>query len=206
MMLLVALFEFGRAGTLPLSCDDPSELTDGLDYVREVCTQAGESFSDSSPHNPVPITCASSTCKVAVDRVSRDCGPLMTESYFSYKKQLLDAAVTACASAPAPATTHLVGFPKPPDIVSCDGELSGRAGGSGANYRQEATIDAGPYGGKVSLNFGTMVLKDGDIMTAYDGQVCDDDTPWLALLRDRSHWWRSSLRSLACAVEGSAAT
>jgi hypothetical protein len=174
--------KLGRAGTLPISCDDPSELTDGLDYVQKVCTQTGESFS--SPYNPIPISCTSSACKVAVGRVSRDCGPLLSgDSWFAATKGFLDAAVTACAPTPAPATTNSLDHSSPPYIVSCTGELSGRAGGSGSNYDQEATIDAGPSGGKASLNFGTLVLADGDILTAYDGPKCDIDTPWLAQLR-----------------------
>ena len=98
---LLALFELGRAGALPLSCDDPSELASGLAYVREICTQTGESFS--SPYNPLPKSCKSPTCKVAVDRVSRDCAPLMaSDAWFSFQKQMLGGAVAACASTPWP--------------------------------------------------------------------------------------------------------
>ena len=186
-ILLVALFELGRAGTLPLSCDDSSELASGLEYVREICSQTGESFS--SPHNPVPTTCASSQCKVAVNRVALNCGPLLaSDGFFLTTQTVLSAAVATCEAAPAPSATHVVGYPKPPNIVSCRGELSGRAGGSGTNYRQEVTIDAGPSGGKVLLDFGTqvlgiLVLAKDDILTAYDGQDCDEDLPWLAQLR-----------------------
>ena len=185
--LACALVQPGSAGTVPLACDTERELMSGLDFIREVCTQTGESFS--GPHNPVPTTCASSQCKAAVDRVARDCGPLMaSDGFFLTRQTLLSAAVATCEAAPAPSATHVVGYPKPPNIVSCRGELSGRAGGSGTNYRQEVTIDAGPSGGKVLLDFGThvlgtLVLAVGDILTAYDGRDCDDDLPWLAQLR-----------------------
>ena len=181
-LALLALLQLGRAGTLPLSCDMESELMAGLSYIREICTQTGESFS--SPQNPLPSTCATPACKVAVDRVSRDCGPLLAgDSWFAATKGFLDAAAAACASTPAPATTHSVAHPSPPYIVSCAGELSGRAGGSDNNWDQEATIDAGPSGGKVVLNVTTLALADSDIMYAYDGPKCDMDTPWLAQLR-----------------------
>ena len=63
----------GAATTLPLTCDEEAELVRNLDYVRDVCQQTGESFLDSRVR--VPSTCASPTCKVAVERVARDCGP-----------------------------------------------------------------------------------------------------------------------------------
>ena len=48
----LALVQPGSAGTVPLACDTELELMGGLDFIREVCTQTGESFS--SPYNPVP--------------------------------------------------------------------------------------------------------------------------------------------------------
>jgi hypothetical protein len=183
----LALVQPGGAGTVPLACDAESELMGGLDFIRQVCTQTGESFS--SLHNPVPTTCASSQCKVAVNRVALNCGPLLaSDGFFLTTQTVLSAAVATCEAAPAPSATHVVGYPKPPNIVSCRGELSGRAGGSGTNYRQEVTIDAGPSGGKVLLDFGTqvlgiLVLAKDDILTAYDGRDCDEDLPWLAQMR-----------------------
>ena len=120
---------------MPLACDTELELMSGLAFIREVCTQTNESFS--SPHNPVPTTCASSQCKVAVNRVALNCGPLLaSDGFFLTTQTLLSAAVATCEAAPAPSATQVVGYPKPPNIVSCRGELSGRAGGSGTNNRQ----------------------------------------------------------------------
>ena len=107
----LALVQPGSAGTVPLACDTELELMGGLDYIRQVCSQTGESFS--SPYNPVPTTCASSQCKTAVDRTASDCGPLLSrDGFFSTRQTLLSAAVATCEAAPAPSAKYAVGNPK----------------------------------------------------------------------------------------------
>ena len=167
------------AASLPLACDTESELVRNLDFVRDVCAQTGESFADS--YTRVPNTCASPTCKVAVERAARDCGPLLASSpWFKTWDEGLHAAQAKCAPTAPPPTMHAVATP-PSRIVSCSGVLSDGAGEYGSGWNRAATLDATPMGGKVRLNFTSLVLAEGDWVKVFDGP--DEDAPVLQQLR-----------------------
>ena len=163
----------GAATTLPLTCDEEAELVRNLDYVRDVCQQTGESFLDSRVR--VPSTCASPTCKVAVERVARDCGPLLASStWYKTWADVLSAGAAECAATVAPSSTHVVADP-PAQVVSCGGVLTEGASADGFNFG--ATLDASPAGGKVRLTFTTVALVEDDYVKVYDGK--DSDAPLL---------------------------
>ena len=166
----------GTAATLPLACDEEVELVRNLDYVRDVCEQTGETFPDSRVR--VPSTCASPTCKVAVERVGRDCGPVLASSpWYKSWADVLSAGVATCAATAAPSSTHVVADPTT-EIVSCGGVLTEATSVGGFNLG--ATLDASPAGGKVRLNFTTVALAVGDLVKVYDGK--DSTAPLLQKL------------------------
>jgi hypothetical protein len=133
----LALHGGTSAGQVPLACDEESELMRNVKFIRTVCSQAHETFVDSYTYTP--SSCHTATCKIAVDRVSRDCGELVQRSgFFSGRRKELAAAVSLCATAPAPAELHVVvddDGSATSDIVSCAGTLSDGAGEYGKSWR-----------------------------------------------------------------------
>eukprot|EP01048_Picozoa_sp_COSAG05_P022757 COSAG05_NODE_4671_length_1416_cov_2.463174_1_plen_383_part_01 len=171
-ILTMALFiSEGGASTLPLACDEELELMQNLKFIQTTCAQAGESFSDNSP---IPSTCATFSCKYAVDRVFRDCGPLLASSgWYETRLKVVQAAAGRCVAASLPATDeYFVADPPIKPIEGCEGVLSDGHGDYGANWRRAAVIDAGP-GMKAQLRFNTLNLAEGDFVSVFDGQTND---------------------------------
>ena len=149
-----------------LSCDTQQELTRNLEYVRTVCSQAGETFAQDDPFDPVPLTCSKPVCARAVERVATDCGGLLGHGWFETWNRKLTAAVAKCALLPPPSHIYPIGATT--TMTDCDGTLTDGGGKGGFNWNKHTVVDAGP--GKVAqLTVNTLGLADDDSVEIFDG-------------------------------------
>lgn len=168
-----------------LRCDSEGELLANLQWMRDACSQAGESFAEVDALVPSSVTTRG--CGEVVRRVAEDCDGLFLRSpvWFAGRKAALDAAVASAAAIPDDVDeVYHISDPNLLTINTCGAVLddgfalfpSIRTGQS------RVTIDVGPSHGSVRLEFETLTLdgKGNDNLRLYSDE---DENDELLLIR-----------------------
>ena len=149
-----------------VSCDSEGELLANLQWVRDVCSQAGEpSFAEAEVDALVPSAVTTQGCAAAVRRIAAVCEGILARSplWFATRKAALEAAVASAAVLPVDSDqAYHISDPNLGDIHTCgaaldDGFDIGPITPVGKSQWRVA-IDVGPSRGNLRLSFEDLTL------------------------------------------------
>lgn len=183
LLLLVVLAELAslaRGQRMTLGCDGEDELLGNLRWLRNVCTEEGESFADTD--TLVPSTVATAGCAQAVRRVAGDCGGLLARSaWFSERKKALDAAAAEASELPYEPVgqERHVADPAVTVVHDCGAIIDDGFAQFPTVYSglSRIAIDVGPSRGFVRLDFEDLTLdaKKNDNLRLYSDANENDE-------------------------------
>ena len=163
-----------------MGCDSEGELLANLQWMRDACSRAGESFAEAD--TLVPSTVTTRGCAEVVRHVAEDCDSLLLRSpvWFAGRKAALDVAVASAAAIPDDVDdVYHISDPSLQTIHTCGAVLDDGFAlfPSIGNGLSRVTINVGPSRGSVRLEFETLTLdeKSNDNLRLYSDEDSNDE-------------------------------